>query len=169
MSESSSERRKRLSAMRMEAEKPEVVGEAELVVKFRNYVPHDASLEEDVSKDNNNNNNNNINNNNSELEDEKGITAKKRKGGTDGDVEAPISKKKDIRKKDDNGAADVIKRELDKQKRANKQLSSSESGEPKNLDHDLKMLVSGKLQKLQRRTQRAIVDIMRAKLAAPDI
>jgi hypothetical protein len=55
---------------------------------------------------------------------------------------------------------DIIKIELKKLEKTEHILS-----EPKTIDGDLKQLVAGKLRKLRKRTQRAIVEIMRDKLS----
>ncbi len=55
---------------------------------------------------------------------------------------------------------DIIKIEL-----KNLQKTEHILSEPKTIDGDLKQLVAGKLRKLRKRTQRAIVEIMRDKLS----
>jgi coiled-coil domain-containing protein 12 len=67
------------------------------------------------------------------------------------DVEAPVATRKD--------ETDVIKKEL-------AQYNEEELNiVPKKANWDLKCQIEGKLIKLKRKTQRAIVDIMREKLA----
>lgn len=67
------------------------------------------------------------------------------------DIDAPMATKKD--------ETDVIKKEL-------AQYSEEELNiVPKKANWDLKCQIEGKLIKLKRKTQRAIVDIMREKLA----
>jgi coiled-coil domain-containing protein 12 len=152
-SESIAERKKRLASIRLEASRSEVSqgekpqGEApETLVRFRNYVPHDSSLDQKGSD-------------RDTYTDSGAAVAKRRRGG-DGETIEDLNT-------GEVGTTDLVKRELEKQKRLNKQASSFDVL-PKKLDSDLKALVSGKLQKLQRRTQRTIVEIMRAKLAAPE-
>jgi len=155
--ELASDRKKRLAAMRQSAGAVESSAKAvkesssdtdaasETKIKFRNYAPYDATLEAAFGSPQNN----------AALDEES--SAKRQKGPSGRAVE----------KEKKSEAADIIKQELEKQQES--------GGGPsvlvhKKVDHDLKLLVAGKLHKLQKRTHRAIVDLMREKLsaAAPD-
>ena len=149
MTESVADRKKRLAAMRQSAVSKESTAKAEekthpgtdaseKKIKFRNYAPYDTTLEsQTVSAA-------------ADAVHEEGSPLKRQRGASSRVVE----------KKPE--AADIIKEELEKQK---KDGASDQVLARKKIDHDLKLLVAGKLHKLQKRTHRAIVDIMRKKLA----
>jgi len=153
MTETAADRKKRLAAMRQSAASKESAakaeeethpgtGASEKKIKFRNYAPYDTSLEaQTVSAT-------------VDAVQEEVPASKRQRGASDRAVE----------KKPE--AADIIKQELEKQKAGG---ASDQVLAHKKIDHDLKLLMAGKLHKLQKRTHRAIVDIMREKLASvPD-
>lgn len=145
MPESADARKERLAAMRAEAAGTQTT-ETEVVVKLRNYVPYDASLQgggqddaEGASSDGAG----------------EGHRAKRRRGD---DKAAAATDTKTKSKKSDKGT-DLMRMELDK--------ATTAEGAPviaHKIDHDLKLQAADKLNKLQKRTQRAIVDILRQKL-----
>lgn len=141
------DRKARLAAIRAGANKgkeaqqsgPEGQQAEEIVVKFRNYRPQDSALQ-----------------------------TKKRphtdqEEGADGAAEnaAPTDNKPaKNRKVEEEQEQDVISREL-------RELASDEINiVPKKPNWDLKQQVNAKLDKLRRRTQRAIVEVLREKVAA---
>jgi len=153
MSEGPQARKDRLAAMRAEAshaQLPAVTqrreGESgeEVVVKLRNYVPYDASLLADGDYA------------------EEAHSAKRRRAD-DGDVEARESDSASKPKKKTDKGTDLIRMELSK--------TSTREEAPvaaRKVDHDLKLQAAHKLSKLQKRTQRSIVDILRQRLVNGD-
>jgi len=105
-------------------------------ITFRNYAPYDTALELNVVPPH------------KDVAEDEESSAKRLKGSSGRAV---------VKKPE---AADIIKQELEKQKESDPSVVVQ-----KKIDHDLKLLVAGKLHKLQKRTRRAIVDIMREKLS----
>ena len=116
------------------------------VIRFRNYVPHDATLKEKK-----------------EEKDAAQLTADAASAPTSSSssseppVAAPVNTTNSKRKREE---VDVIKQEL--ALHTNEDLNIV----PKKPNWDLKSQVEDRIQKLKRRTQRAIVDLLREKLAA---
>ena len=152
MVESTADRKKRLGAMKSKAkatgaaqeggavEEEEEQGHSAKKMKFRNYLPHDAKLGSDSAK----------------TDKETEESASESKGG-DGDRK---SKEMNKGKKVETGV-DLIQQEL-----AAFDAKDDVKVLPQKPDQDLRMQVDGRLKKLKKRTQRAIVDILREKLKA---
>ena len=165
------DRKKRLAAMRSGQQIDSKVGSKNAdidEVRLRNYVPYDANLALSSSDHRNQSEDN--------VDDEDIGNQAKRQKGVDGSV--TITKRRyDNRgtdKVENTGGIELIKAELNKTAKQIQQGARTSGGTAagpvvvQKIDHDLKLQAADKLAKLQKRTHRAIVGILRDKLNASD-
>mmetsp|Transcript_32809 Transcript_32809/g.50195 ORF Transcript_32809/g.50195 Transcript_32809/m.50195 type:complete len:171 (+) Transcript_32809:26-538(+) len=109
-------------------------------VTFRNYVPHDDSLEKGtVDHD-----------------------SKKRRGVVN---DESFSEKRQKFADDDTSGRSILQAALDQTVKSTKRdVTTTSSFAPRKPNWDLKRDIKGKLDKLERRTQRAIVEMLRRRL-----
>ncbi|CBN74611.1 conserved unknown protein [Ectocarpus siliculosus] len=153
MSESGAERRSRLKALKEKANKS---------IKFRNYRPQDAAIRQqalDSSKAGEPTSGSGSGGAN-KGEGAASPSGKSMGGGRKEGEEEPEEEQEEKRKAPESS---LIQQELKKQK------ETQDEGElniaPKKANWDLKRDVEKKLEKLDRRTQRAIVEIIRERMA----
>ena len=138
------DRKARLAAIRQNAAKgkADTAQDSQIPVKFRNYQPQDSVLQKQKRAH---------------------AEMKEGSGDKDGSDSAPVVESQNKRAKNSVVAnQDVISQEL-------KEMTSDKINiVPKKPNWDLKKQVSSKIDKLRRNTQRAIVGILREKVASEE-